>query len=162
MTYDVVIEERVAQSKIINATDSGEALREAVDLWKNGDVEFKRNDSEVWAATATIRRRGKFDEEEVLFLPDDGLCDKACLANVDRECYQATYIALLQTRFCFETNSLKEAVEIFRKGFDEGRFQAKRLPKSGLRADYVEGELQLDRVYLVPECEFVGRKIFNI
>lgn len=161
MFFDVVIEEEVAQSEIINATGKGEALKTALAMWSNGEIEFKCDKAELWSATATIRRRGKFGEETVVTLPDDELRDKSGLDDVKEECYQATYIATLQTRYDLEAKSLDDAVRIFREEFEKGRFETPRLAKSGFHSTYVGGELQLDRVYFVPECEFVGRRTLD-
>lgn len=161
MFFDIVIEEEVAQSEIINATGKGEALKTALAMWSNGEIEFKCDKAELWSATATIRRRGKFGEETVVTLPDDELRDKSGLDDVKEECYQATYIATLQTRYGFEAKSLDDAVRIFREEFEKGRFETPRLAKSGFYSTYVGGELQLDRVYFVPECGFVGRRTLD-
>lgn len=161
MGFEIVIEEEVAQSEIINATDKDEALKTALAMWASGIVEFKRDKAELWSATATIRRRGKWGEEKVITLPGDGLCDKSGLDDVKEECYKATYIATLQTRFDLEAKSLDDAVRIFREEFEKGRFKTPRLAKSGFHSTYVGGELRLDRVYFVPECEFVGRRTLD-
>lgn len=158
MTFEIVIEEEVAQSEFINTTNKDEALKIALAMWANGEIEFKRDVAELWSATATIRRRGKWNEEEVITLPDDELCDKSRLEDVTNECYQATYIATLQTRYDLEAKSLDDAVRIFREEFGKGRFKTPRLSNSGIRSTYVGGELQLDSVYFVPECEFIERK----
>lgn len=160
MVFEVVIEE-VAQSQIINTVYFDIALAAALNIWADGNIEFKRDVAELWSATATIRRRGKFDEETVVTLPDDGLCDKSGLDGVKYECYQATYIATLQTRYDLEAKSLDDAVRIFREEFEKSRFETPRLTKSGFHSTYVDGELQLDRVYFVPECEFVGRRTLD-
>ena len=115
MSFEIVIEEEVAQSEFINATNKDEALKTALAFWTDGKIEFKRDVAELWSATATIRRRGKFDEETVVTLPDDGLRDKSGLDDVKEECYQATYIATLQTRYDLEAKSLDDAVRIFRE-----------------------------------------------
>ncbi len=161
MSFEIVVEEEVAQSEFINATDKDEALKTALAMWANGEIEFKRDVAELWSATATICRRGEFDEEVVVTLPDDGLCDKSGLDGVKYECYQATYIATLQIRYDLEAKSLDDAVRIFREEFEKGRFETQRLTKSGFHSTYVGGELQLDRVYFVPECEFVGRRTLD-
>lgn len=161
MTFEIVIEEEVAQSEIINATDKDEALKTALAMWANGEIEFKRDVAELWLATATIRQRGKFDGEVVATLPDDGLRDKSGLDDVEKECYQATFIATLQTRYDLEAKSFDDAARIFREEFKKGRFETPRLAKSGFHSTYVGGELQLDRVYFVPECEFVGRRTLD-
>lgn len=161
MVFEIVIEEEVAQSEFINATGKGEALVTALAMWADGNIEFKRDKAELWSATATIRRRGKFEEETVVTLPDDGLRDKSGLDDVKYECYQATYITTLQTRYDFEAKSIDDAVRIFREEFEKGRFETPRLVKSGFHSTYVGGELQLDRVHFVPECEFVGRRTLD-
>ncbi len=94
-------------------------------------------------------------------MPDDGLCDKSGLDDVEEERYQATFIATLQTRFDLEAKSLDDAVLIFREEFEKGRFETPRLAKSGFHSTYVGGKLQLDRVYFVPECEFVARRTLD-
>ena len=161
MWFEIVIEEEVAQSQIISTVYFDIALAAALNIWAGGNIEFKRDVAELWSATATIRRRGKFDEETVITLPDDGLCDKSGLDDMKYECYQATYIATLQTRYDLEAKSLDDAVRIFREEFEKGRFETPRLAKSGFHSTYVGGELQLDRVYFVPECEFVGRRTLD-
>lgn len=161
MGFEIVIEEEVAQSEFINVTDKNAAFKTALAMWANGEIEFKRDRAELWSATATIRRHGKFDEETVLTLPDDGLRDKSGFDDVKHECYQAIFIATLQTRFDLEAKSLDDAIRIFREEFGKGRFKTPRLAKSGIHSTYVDGELQLDRVYFVPEREFFGRRTLD-
>ncbi len=60
MAFEIVIEE-VAQSLFINTTDWDAALKTALAMWADGNIEFKRDRAELWSATAMIRRRGKWD-----------------------------------------------------------------------------------------------------
>lgn len=45
MSFEIVIEEEVVQSEFINVADKDEALKAALAMWANGEIEFKRDQS---------------------------------------------------------------------------------------------------------------------